>query len=308
MSSLTDSFIADTYGSVLHADLHTLSASSQVPIYDGAGNKSSLTLAKDGAGVSITGALTAAGIRYPQEVPVPNDIMVALTPNHLTFKSLGELISSIGGFSGDGVYENPTLTFTDGVITDIQSNATGGLKAYDTPGNFVFDVPDKVRKLKFTITGGGGGGGGSTNEQTNGGAGGTVIGYMPINPGQFIHVSVGHRGTTANNNRSGDSSKIIAPNGETLAEAYGGNTTYVNNSIGEDILYGGGSGAVSSSQVTSYTVINGGCGGVETDDPSSGAIGAASYWGSGPAPGGGQGASSGQPIGQAGNGYVLFEW
>ena len=61
-------------------------------------------------------------------------------------------------------------------------------------------------------------------------------------------------------------------------------------------------------------ILPGGCGGIDTSGRTSGPTGveesegAASYWGSSPAPGAGSGAHKGHTQGSAGDGFVMFEW
>lgn len=58
MSSFTDKFIADTYEGLLHSDV-ALVSNSLSPIFDGAGNASSLSLGTTYGGAKITGPLEA---------------------------------------------------------------------------------------------------------------------------------------------------------------------------------------------------------------------------------------------------------
>jgi hypothetical protein len=65
MSSLTNKFISDWYTSELHTEGSSLSASSD--IYDGFGNKSSLSIGLDGNGATVRGSLTAGNVVFPSK-------------------------------------------------------------------------------------------------------------------------------------------------------------------------------------------------------------------------------------------------
>jgi hypothetical protein len=58
MSSFTDKFIADTYDGLLHSDVALVNTSLS-PIFDGVGNKSSLSLGTENNGAKITGPFNA---------------------------------------------------------------------------------------------------------------------------------------------------------------------------------------------------------------------------------------------------------
>jgi hypothetical protein len=67
MKSLTDQFISDLYGSLLHVNADSLSSASLPDVYDGIGNKSSLSLGLEGQGAVITGSLSAGNIIFPNQ-------------------------------------------------------------------------------------------------------------------------------------------------------------------------------------------------------------------------------------------------
>lgn len=67
MKSLTDQFISDLYGSLLHVDADSLSSSNVPDVYDGLGNKSALSLGLENEGAVITGSLSAGNIIFPNQ-------------------------------------------------------------------------------------------------------------------------------------------------------------------------------------------------------------------------------------------------
>jgi len=67
MKSLTDQFISDLYGSLLHVDADSLSSANVPDVYDGLGNKSALSVGLENQGAVITGSLTTGNIVFPQQ-------------------------------------------------------------------------------------------------------------------------------------------------------------------------------------------------------------------------------------------------
>lgn len=67
MKSLTDQFISDLYGSLLHVDADSLSSYNVSDVYDGLGNKSALSLGLENEGAVITGSLSSGNIVFPNQ-------------------------------------------------------------------------------------------------------------------------------------------------------------------------------------------------------------------------------------------------
>ena len=305
--SLNDQYIADTFTGLLHSD-GSLVTTGQSPIFDGNGTQSALSLGKTGNGVSVSGVLSVdnatetnslkvASVTYPINNATVNDLVFASTAEQLAFVSYKNFISALGGFNGTGTYTAPTITFQDGVITNIQSAASvrsGGLRAFTDVGSQSWTVPNGVTNVKFYITGGGAAGG-----YVCGAAGATVIGYMPVTSGQVIGVVVGQGGLTTN---AAGTQSSISLNGDILATANGGEGITTNGAKGD--ITAAGSGII-----TSRIIIRGGHGAVDTDEGGGEeSIGGSSFWGTAPAYGGGSGATSNTPYGPGGNGVVMFEW
>lgn len=298
MSTLTGQFIADTYPFVLHTTGTPISGGGIAQVFDGSGYISSLQIGLSGKGVNVLGPLSASGIKYPTFDPGPLSVAVSDGNKSIALSSFSSLIKALGG-AGDGTYTNPTLVISNGVITTVTSNNTGGLSAFSTVGGSTFTVPPNVRKVKFTVTGAGGRGG-----TRAGGAGGTVTGYLATTPNQNMTINVGNISTNANGGAGAQSSIVI--DGVTIAYGNGGNTTLT--SYG---YWGGGIGGVTvgASQLLSYYTVQGGAGGADTGDNDESSVGAAGLWGSGPAYGGGGGGdNSGEQGMIAGIGFVLLEW
>lgn len=305
MSTLKGQFIADTYPFVLHTYNQSISAGGVVPVINGSGAATSISVGLSGNGITVTGPLTASGLRYPINDGPQYSIMFRDGTKTLALTGFDAFLRLLGGVTS-GNYSNPTLQLTNGVITSITSNATGGLSAFPLDGSYSMVVPPNVRKMKFSVTGGGGGA-----YIYNGGAGGNVSGWVTTNPGDTIQVVVGSAGTSSAGAYIGGQSSFSV-NGNTVAYANGGNSRNSSSTSYPSHPNGGGTAAITDtggSNVISYYVVKGGDGGNsvsgENDRES---VGAASVWGSGGAYGGGQGTSTGGAIGAAGTGFVLFEW
>tara|TARA_R110002167_G_scaffold98020_4_gene258335 strand:+ start:19583 stop:20350 length:768 start_codon:yes stop_codon:yes gene_type:complete len=119
MSNLKDVYISDSYTGLLHTDTVQLTG-GKTTIFDGAGNKSSMMIGSEGAGASISGQLSAGGFEYPIS-DLTNGLLVSDGNFKITLQSLQSLLATLGSNITDGRYTNPTITFTNGIITDIAS-------------------------------------------------------------------------------------------------------------------------------------------------------------------------------------------
>lgn len=308
-NTLVDQYIEDTFPGLLHSSGEELPESGKANIYDGNGNKSAISVGRENNGVGVTGELTVTGnlknkfTTYPTTDPTPNDLIVAdkANPTNLKFLSLKDLLTLLGGLVDDGTYENPTIVFENGILTQITSNPLDetveerGIISFTDPGRHTFTVPSGVRSLKFYVTGGGGTGG-----KVCGGSGATAIGYLRVTPGQVLSLTIGSGGGSARNT-AGLESKLTY-NGADIVIAGGGSGAYN--------YYGTATTNDVFGIIMGTVLINGGEGKIDTDEGGDEeSIGAASYWGSSPAYGGGGGSHGNYPQGSYGaNGVVVFEW
>lgn len=306
--SLNDQYIADTFTGLLHSD-GSLVTTGQSPIFDGNGTQSALSLGKTGNGASVSGVLSVdnatetnslkvASVTYPINNATVNDLVFANTAEQLAFISYKNFIAALGGFNGNGTYTAPTITFQNGVITDIESAAAvtaHGIRTFTNVGSGSWKVPSGVTSVKFYVTGGGAAGG-----STCGGAGATVIGYLPVVPRQVIGYVVGQGGQTTN--QSGTQSSISL-DGDTLVTANGGETGYKGGAQAN--LTTAGESIIGNNRI----IVRGGHGDIDTDDGGDEeSLGGASFWGTAPAYGGGSGAHADSAVGDGGDGVVIFEW
>lgn len=72
--ALTDQFISDAYVATLQSGLSALPSDGVSEMYDGLGNKSSLSLGQDGNGATITGSLTSGNLVFPSLSSITNFI------------------------------------------------------------------------------------------------------------------------------------------------------------------------------------------------------------------------------------------
>ena len=310
--SLNDQYIADTFTGLLHSD-GSLVTTGQSPIFDGNGTQSALSLGKTGNGASVSGVLSVdnatetnslkvASVTYPINNATVNDLVFANTAEQLAFISYKNFIAALGGFNGNGTYTAPTITFQNGVITDIESAAAvtaHGIRTFTNVGSGSWKVPSGVTSVKFYVTGGGASGGFSC-----GGAGATVIGYLPVTSGQVIGYVVGQGGVAPTYNGTQSS---ISLNGDTLVTANGGRTgvfAHDGTSAAQGKLTSDGENIIGNNRI----LIRGGHGEVDTDEAQEDSIGGSSFWGTAPAYGGASGATEYGPYGPGGNGVVIFEW
>lgn len=126
-NALTNTNISATYNGVLHADGTTIPPTGQQAVYDGVGVQSSLSIGRTNQGASVTGSLSATDLyagqlRMPRIDGTPNQVVTRTGTGTLELKSLSELIG--GSAITDGIYTNPKITVSGGVITTIVSRPT----------------------------------------------------------------------------------------------------------------------------------------------------------------------------------------
>jgi len=275
---------------------------------------------------------------YGSENPANSTLMPVTTASHTTpgLSAFGAnfIIKAIGGVTA------PTLTVKKNLVTTLFNpvgtasiDKTGvefnplsggivierpapGMQVYTTPNtDHEFTVPDGIHFVKFTATGSGGKGGSSP-----GGAASTVLGNLSAMPGTIFTVKVAEGynvGTAAQ--RNGSSTFIEDPDGNVIVEAGGGINVLDVQNRAEDPnqnqvpLVGSSGGDVDTDNqyVLNGVVITGGNGMMDTSGGGGKeeSLGASSYFGNAPAPGGGQGGHSGSPFGPPpGPGIVILEW
>ena len=274
---------------------------------------------------------------YGSENPANSTLMPVTTASHtspgLSAFGANFIIKAIGGVTA------PTLTVKKNLVTTLFNppgtasvDKTGvefnplsggivierpqpGMQIYSTPGvEHEFTVPDGIHFIKFTATGSGGKGGSSP-----GGAASTALGNLSAMPGTVFKIEIAAGATTAGTGTDGSSTFIRDADGNTLVEAGGGiNVNDIQNRTEDPNLNqvapqgsSGGDVDTDSQYVLNGVVITGGNGMMDTSRSKGKeeSLGASSYFGNAPAPGGGQGGHSGSPYGPPpGPGIVILEW
>jgi microcystin-dependent protein len=158
LPDLTDLFIADTYRGMLHTS-NVPVVNNLPPVYDGLGNKTSLSIGSDGNGASISGTLSADGFTirgfaslidyiYPiNSIYLSIDNInpgVRFLGTSWTQEALGRFLAGVGT-GNDGVY---TKTINSGdnngeyehklTIAEIPSHSHSGITAtIGAQGDFI---------------------------------------------------------------------------------------------------------------------------------------------------------------------------
>ena len=156
MSSLTDKNVSDSYLGLLHSSGTPLPTSSVAAIYDGEGNKSALSLGRDGNGVDISGnlstdSLNSGSLSYPNSPlsaggvliqqgnsikiseKLPSDNIPLLTPSPAgTYSGIitkiivnpNGLVTSVEALSATEEEDTPPPSGSGGTITDLFPNGS----------------------------------------------------------------------------------------------------------------------------------------------------------------------------------------
>jgi hypothetical protein len=93
MSSLFNRKIKETFQGVLHADAAELPESGQTVVYDGLGNKTSVSIGREGNGFKVTSPFHVGNLEYPSNNggTTTGSIMTQLSGNKLGLKDVSDL-------------------------------------------------------------------------------------------------------------------------------------------------------------------------------------------------------------------------
>lgn len=250
-----------------------------------------------GINTSSTTGLSATGVLF---------IIKAIgdySPPSLTINS--PLTATLNGSDQTGVPFNPL----DGDVViggDENTIALPGLSAFKVAGTYNWTVPNGIKYIKYYVTGAGQYGG----HVTTGCAAATCMGYLSASGGTILTIEVGARPPAENYGTGTDS--LISISSNDLVISYHGER--VEESPGVYVSNGGWISTVSP-HVIAGEIIEGGTGGIDTNNEGDEeSEGSSSFWGSCPAPGaGGAGHGSGDWGSNGiqswpGDGMVLLEW
>lgn len=130
-TDLTGSNISDIYTSLLHISGNTLSA-AVTPIYDGKGNKSTLSLSTSSVSISN---LNVNGINYPTAIGPVQGVIVSDGVSNFSVSSLASVLSNINTtIPTNGTYSSPVITVQNSIVSSIVSSI----------GNKTFFYPTRV--------------------------------------------------------------------------------------------------------------------------------------------------------------------
>ena len=270
----------------------------------------------------------------PVDPPVNSNLMGVVTGANPDFPGLSAtgmnyIIKAVNGVT------SPTLTvrknlsaFVNGVDKlGVAFNPLSGNVVIERPppgmctfstaaGNdHTFTTPPGITYMKYHVTGSG-----ANGSRFTGGAAATVVGNISAAPGTVFTVRVAGSppdvGAVKDSGSDGFPSWICTtgtPSDGLIARSDGGNYNCDPASISSAPQPGEGLLGVQPENLNGF-VFRGGGGGIDTDSSSAEhtgfeeSEGAASYWGSSPAPGAGTGSHDLTTLGNASNGFVMFEW
>ena len=222
--------------------------------------------------------------------------------------------------AGTGTVDKTGLSFDPLSGSVVIERPPPGMVVYNDGTTHDFTVPDGIYYLKYTVTGSG-----TKGASSPGGAGATCIGYLSAYPGTQFRVVVGLGFTKADGMANGNPSEIYHLDGATttlLVRADGGIAESLENQhaaergdrFSDGVPPGIAAGTIEfdSNYILNGFVIKGGSGLMDTNSMGGAeeSIGAASFFGNAPAPGGGQGAhAAATGLGPTpSNGVVILEW
>lgn len=285
-------------------------------------------------------------IKYKIDNPITTQINVltsgGLSAYNITTSQSTTAITLSGTYNlniptGDIGSGNPT------VVSAYRKARAPQMFTYTASGESTYTVSDNVYRIKVTATGPGGVGYTRYDATrwrangTQGGAGSSIVAYINVEPGEVYRVYVGGKGTAVRSPDPvtdaygltagwGDDTSFSLSAGVVITDilSAGGayDAVYVDAATPYNADWSGGGAARGGykggkvyipvhSKVVSYYTIKGGDGGQYLENGADGP-GAASMWGSGPAPGGGGSGHArkdfiGAEVAEAGDGIVIVE-
>jgi hypothetical protein len=128
-TDLTGSNISDIYTSLLHVSSNQLSA-TLTPVYDGKGNKSTLSISTTSVSISN---LQVNGISYPQSIGAAQSVIVSDGVGSFNTASLVSVLSNINStIPVNGIYSAPVITIENNIVSSIVSSRDNKTFFYPT--------------------------------------------------------------------------------------------------------------------------------------------------------------------------------
>jgi len=122
--------ISDSYKGLIHACGSCLPAlANQQVLYDGAGQKSSISIGLEGVGVSVSGPLSVSGklsagaFSYPASPSTNGYVLAQVNLTTIALTGISDILRSApSNYIPDGTYTNvQNITVKNGLITSVQS-------------------------------------------------------------------------------------------------------------------------------------------------------------------------------------------
>lgn len=123
---LTGQSLSEVYSTFLHTDT-TILSSGPLPIYNGVGEKTSLSLSTSSA--VVTGSFVLNNVVFPLSTGPIFSVPVMTSTNKLEYRTLNFILTSTQTVPiANGTYSSATITYTNGLISSITN--TGSTKTF----------------------------------------------------------------------------------------------------------------------------------------------------------------------------------
>lgn len=134
---LTGQSLSEVYSTLLHTDT-TILSSGPLPVYNGVGTKTSLSLSTSSA--VVTGSFVLNNVVFPLTTGPIFSVPVMTSANNLEYRTLNFILTSGQTIPvADGTYSSATITYANGLISAITNTGTTktffiASRAVNTPG------------------------------------------------------------------------------------------------------------------------------------------------------------------------------
>jgi hypothetical protein len=112
LPDLTDQFIADSYSGILHTSNVPVSPTVLTQVYDGLGNKTSIKIAAEGGGASISGSVSVDGSVSSTATVSATNMIIANNLSIAGFATLIDYLYPVGSVYINATDTNPATRFT----------------------------------------------------------------------------------------------------------------------------------------------------------------------------------------------------
>lgn len=119
---LTGQSLSEVYSTLLHTDT-TILSSGPLPVYNGVGSKTSLSLSTSSA--VVTGSFVLNNVVFPLATGPIFSVPVMTSANNLEYRTLNFILTSGQTIPvADGTYSSATITYANGLISAITNTGT----------------------------------------------------------------------------------------------------------------------------------------------------------------------------------------